>query len=146
MNTILKNPEHNFGCMPLPNFDFCRNVNTKEEIFGLPVHKALAEEVYKSEVDVVVEGVGVIGKVTEVKISLGSRWFRIDTTNCNDAVFNNLRLAVMNRFPEYSRPWLVSEHLNFLNPKIEIFMDEIVGDNGQNEYVVSYLLIKGVIL
>ncbi|ASZ78908.1 hypothetical protein 2050H1_142 [Serratia phage 2050H1] len=147
MNTILKNPQQNFGCMPLPNFEFCRHAVTKEEIFGLPLHEVLAKEVYASVVDVVVDGVGVIGKVSEVRITPGSRWFRLDTTDCADAVFNNLRLAVMNRFPEYTRPWLVSEHLNFLNPKIEIFVDEIVDEqSGMTDHVVSYLLIKGIIL
>lgn len=145
MSDILKNPKHNFGCMPLPAFAFCHHVETKEEVFGLTLHEVLTKEIFHSAVDVVVQGVGVIGKVTEVKTSLGSRWFRIDTTDCNERTFEQLRQIVGRKFPEYTRPWLVSEHLNFLNPTIEVKVGSIEDEEtGITDYVVAYLLIKGI--
>lgn len=139
----LQNPKKYFGCMPLPTFEFCIHARTKEEIFGLPAHDALAKEVFKSEVDVVIEGIGVIGKVSEVKISLGSRWFKIDTSNCSDENFSKLKQIVINKFNDANRPWLVSEHLNMMNPKIEIHVDDLQTEYGM-DHVVAYMLIKGI--
>lgn len=132
MSTSLNNPKQYFGYLPVQHAR-CLSSHDNTDL-TCDLVSLLQNEVRLSEIDVVIQGSGILGKVRSVHGGL-TPCIRLDTTGCDIATFDSLAEHFSEEFPQYSEsPWLVGEHLKLMAKEIRVIIDT-------QESVVSYVEI-----
>lgn len=145
MNATLKNARHNFGCFAIDYNVPCFDHSGEQQPFVNALH-LVGDEIYKSEVDVVVRCkrtgllVGRLGKVTELRQAVGQPWFKVDSTDMDPQVLQFIKGRIGNYA---NRPYFVSEHISLLSPQFRVVIEkDREADRGIEIDVVSWVELE----
>lgn len=145
----LRNPQHNFGYINLPEVIDVEYKDDKESICWSPF--ALIErEIFKSEVDVMIKLPDYplsfyLGKATVLKTGVKQRYLRIDTTECPEELFKLVRDFVECHRPVYQhRPFLVSMHIDSFIKDVTLTASTLFDDDSglAKDTVLNMITIK----
>lgn len=144
----MKNSRTHFGCIPIQRNMYCVNTTTSEyEPFLDSIH-LISDEVFKSEVDVLIRDktskkiIGQLGSVIEVKSTIGQCWVKVDSTGVHPDVIKYLFSRIEQAIPYASTtPYFVSEHINSLQPVIRLYVSPMLEDQN-NTLLASWLDIE----
>lgn len=121
----LKNSRAHFGCFPLSKDVVCVNHQGVVEPFINVIH-LVSDEIYKSEVDVVIKSkggkrIGYLGRLSEIRVTPGQAWFKVDTTDMSKDVLEYFKSCMPENLR--SQPYFVSEHVSYLSPTFRVVVD-----------------------